>query len=72
MTIISASMLSGLTGSDPALIARAVELINNPALTSLNALWDGLVNGTRAVRVATAADNIGLADGQFLDPRFIG
>jgi hypothetical protein len=51
MRVITANMLSGLAGVDLALIAKVVELINHPELTSLNGLREGLANGTWTIRV---------------------
>ena len=58
MTTINASVFNGLTGANPALIARVVALMNDQRLTSLEPLRQELNNGTWTIRVATAADNL--------------
>ena len=58
MTTINANVFAGLTSSNPDLIARAVALINDQRLTSLESLRQELNNGTWTIRVATAADNL--------------
>jgi len=58
MTVINSSVFSGLTGADATLISRAVALINDPRLTSLEPLRQALASGQLVVRFATAADNV--------------
>ncbi|MGO4390597.1 hypothetical protein AB4Z46_04490 [Variovorax sp. M-6] len=58
MTTINASVFAGLTGANPALITRAVALINDQRLTSLESLRQELNHGTWTIRVATPADKL--------------
>jgi len=58
MTTINSSVFSGLSGANQALISRAVELINNQSLTSLEPLRQALSSGSLTVRLATAADEV--------------
>ena len=58
MTSINSNVFSGLTGAAPALLSRAVALINNSALTSLEPLRQALVDGSTVIRAATAADMV--------------
>jgi hypothetical protein len=48
MTSINSNVFSGLTGAAPMLLSRAVALINNPGLTSLEPLRQAPVNGSAA------------------------
>jgi hypothetical protein len=58
MTTINSTVFSGLTGAAPLLLSRAVALINNSGLTSLEPLRQALANGSTVVRAATAADMV--------------
>jgi hypothetical protein len=58
MTSINSNFFSGLTGAAPTLLSRAVALINNSGLTSLEPLRQDLANGSTVVRAATAADMV--------------
>jgi hypothetical protein len=67
MTKINASVFNGLTGADKDLIAKAVELINDQRLTTLDALREGLSQGTWTVRVATPTDKMNGSPAIYID-----
>ena len=58
MTSITSNVFSGLTGASPVLLSRAVALINNSGLTSLEPLRHALVDGSTVIRAATADDMV--------------
>ncbi|MFZ3121506.1 MAG: hypothetical protein WA159_24675 [Variovorax sp.] len=68
MTTINASVFSGLTGANPALVSRAVALINDARLTSLEPLRQDLNNEAWTIRVATVADDMRGNPALFVDP----
>lgn len=59
MTVINSQVFQSISAvANPALLSRALTLINNTTLSSLEAMRDSLLSGKVTVRVATATDSI--------------
>lgn len=59
MTIINSQAFQSIsTTANPALLSRALQLINNSSLSSLEPMRNGLTSGNVTIRIATAEDKI--------------
>ncbi len=58
MTVINSIVFSGLTGANPELLRRALALINNQSLTSLEPLRKALASGEMVIRLAATTDAV--------------